>query len=307
MKGLVTLLVTAALLYLLSGFHVVGPDEQAVVRRFGRAAAPLREPGPHLGLPRGLDRVDRLKPREKKRIDVGLPDATDGTLGTGASQFLTGDRNLVNLQASVQYTVKEPAKYLFGTSSVDGLIAVSAEVTLTELLAVEPVDRVLTEGKRQLANRAVERLQAVVDDYGLGVDINSVDIGSVEPPAEVADSFDAVISALRQREQLVNEAAADASEILAAARTEETQEVDQAVAHRDGVVEAARGDAARFASLLAEYRRAPRLTATRLYLETISEILPRLRSKIIVDPGSHVDLSIVPDDDVGEGSRDEER
>ncbi len=284
-------------LYLLSGLYFVQPEEQAVVRRFGAVITPLGEPGPHFGLPWGLDRVVRVKPGEMKRVTIGLPQVSGGALGTGTAQFLTGDRNLVNVQATVQYTILEPTRYLFNAVSVDKLVARAAEGILAGVIAVEPVDFVLTEGKRELSDRIARGLQERVDRYELGIFIRSVDIAAVEPPPEVADAFDAVISALRQKEQKINEARGYESQILEEAKGERNRELDQAKAYRDGLVNQAAGDASRFESLLAKYRRAPELTATRMYLETMKEILPRFRSKLIVDPDSGLDLSIIPEDE----------
>ena len=112
MKTLKVVAALAVLAYLASGLYFVQPDEQTVVRRFGKVVGQPREPGAHFGLPWGLDRVDRVKPREAKRVTVGLPQVPDGALGTGAAQFLTGDRNLVNVQATVQYTISDSSSDL---------------------------------------------------------------------------------------------------------------------------------------------------------------------------------------------------
>ena len=154
--------------WLASGVYFVQPDEQALVRRFGRFVGVPREPGPHWGLPAGLDRIDRVKPREVKRVD----DRTGRSQRrrSSSTQFLTGDRNLVSVRATVQYTINDPAHYLAAAIDADRLVAMSAESALAELLAGENVDRVLTLGKHDLAVQAAERLQILVDRYGLGLD-----------------------------------------------------------------------------------------------------------------------------------------
>jgi membrane protease subunit HflK len=138
-----------------------------------------------------------------------------------------------------------------------------------------------------------ERLQTLVDRYALGVAVRSVDIGSIEPPAEVADAFDKVVSAQRQREQAVNQARSFANKTLAEAQGAAQRTIDRGSAERDRSVRRAQGEAARFESLLAEYRRSPALTANRLYLEAMAETLPKLRAKLIIDSASDVDLSIL--------------
>ena len=165
---------------------------------------------------------------------------------------------------------------------------------LSKTLAAEPVDRVLTLGKHDLGVRVAEQLQTLVDRYALGITIRSVDIGAIAPPAEVADAFDRVVSALRQREQSVHQAHSFANKTLAEAKGGAQRLVDLGAAERDRAIRRAQGETDRFLSLLAEYEQSPELTAERLYLETMAETLPKLRSKLIVDSDSDVDLSILP-------------
>ncbi len=279
--------------YALTGVYLVPPDEQAVVRRFGSAQTQLHEPGAHWGLPWPLDRVDHIKPRETRQITLGEPDTANGVMTAGATQLLTGDRNLVNVKATIQYSIAEPASFLFRTASVEPTVRIAAEAILSEALESQPVDRVLTLGKRELAIEAARRLQATVDRYGLGITIRSLDLASIEPPPEVAEAFERVTSALRQREQAINEAHSYAARTNAETQGAAQGELDQAKACRDRISGQAQGEAERFGSLLTEYRRQPSLTSTRLYLETLAEVLPRLKSKLFLDDSAEVDLSIL--------------
>ncbi|HVX60567.1 MAG TPA: FtsH protease activity modulator HflK [Pirellulales bacterium] len=294
MKRLAAFGLLALLAWLATGIYFVQPDEQAVVRRFGAVVGPLREPGAHLGLPWGLDRVERVKPREVKRVTIGAVAAAGEATGAQLPQFFTGDRNLVGVRATVQYTIKRPQDFLFQTLDVDRLAAAAGAAALSKTLAEEPVDRVLTLGKHDLGVRVAEQLQTLVDRYSLGITIRSVDIGAIAPPAEVADAFDRVVSALRQREQTVNQAHSFANKTLAEAKGGAQRLVDVGVAERDRAIRRAQGETDRFLSLLAEYEQSPELTAERLYLDTMAETLPKLRSKLIVDSDSDVDLSILP-------------
>lgn len=278
--------------YALTGVYVVQPDEQAVVRRFGAAQPRLRGPGAQWGWPWPWDRVDRFQPLHVRRITLGGPDTASGVLAPGATQLLTGDRNLVNVRATVQYSVAEPIAYLFAADGLEDTVRVAAEAVLTEALESQAVDRALTLGKRELAAAAADRLQATADRYGLGITIRSVDLGSVEPPPEVAAAFEQVTSALRQREQALNEAQSYSVQVQAEAQGAAQRELDLAKAYRDRIRAQAQGEADRFYSLLAEYRRQKVLTSARLYLETLAEILPRLKSKLLLDDGAAIDLSI---------------
>jgi membrane protease subunit HflK len=144
--------------------------------------------------------------------------------------------------------------------------------------------------------RLVKLLQEQIEKYELGIAVQSVDFGAVEPPSEVADAFDKVTSAAREREQAVNQAQSFANRTIAQAQGDSEQLLNQARAYRDGTIQKARGETQRFASLLAEYERSPALTSTRMYLETMAQILPKFRSKLILDTDSQVDLSIMGQD-----------
>ena len=294
MKRIVLLVFVCLLAYLATGLYFVRTDEQVVVRRFGRVLVEPREPGPYFGLPWGLDRIDRVKPSEVKRVTIGPLNLGGEAVGASLSQFLTGDRNLVNVRATVQYTIKEPARdYLFNSTAVDPLVVSAGEAAMTRVLAEHSVDHALTLGKREVAILIRERLQAAVDQYQLGVTIRSLDIGAVEPPAEVAEAFDKVVGALRQREQQINEADSYRRRTLAQAQADAQRIRYESRSSHDRRLREAEGETERFDRLLAEYTQSPSLTARRLYLDAMAETLPRFRSKLIVDSGTEIDLSII--------------
>lgn len=294
MKHWLCLLLAASAAYAATGVYFVQPDEQVVVRRFGRISAEPREPGPHFGLPWGLDRIDRVKTREVKQVTIGPVSLAGEAVGSSVGQWLTGDRNLVRVRATIHYTIQDPATYLFHATAVDSLIATAGQAAMSAVLAEQPVDRILTLGKRELGVVIGERLRDLVEGhYQLGVAIQSVDIGGVEPPPEVAEAFDNVINALRQREREINLAQGYADRTLAQAQADKQRVLDEAHAEHDRRLRDAQGEAARFEKLLAEYERSPALTARRLYLETMADVLPKLRAKLIVDSNSPLDLSII--------------
>jgi membrane protease subunit HflK len=293
MKRIAVILLLALLAYLATGVYFVQPDEQAVVRRFGRVLPNAFEPGAHVGLPWGLDRVVRIRPREAKRVTIGPLQIAGDAVGRLPSQFLTGDRNLVNVRATVQYTIADPPRYLFRAEAIDPFLAEAGVAALSEILAADSVDRALTLGKQELGIRAAEAIQRLADRYGLGVLIRSVDIAAVEPPPEVAQAFANVTAALRQREQQINQARSFADRTVAQAQADAERTVNESRGYRDNIVRGAEADAERFDRLLAEYRQAPDLTARRLYLETMAATLPRFRSKLILDSGEKLDLSIL--------------
>jgi len=292
-KRWIWLLLAALAAYAATGVYFVQPDEQVVVRRFGRIWAEPREPGPHFGLPWGLDRIDRVKSREVKQVTIEPVSPAGEAVGASVGQWLSGDRNLVRIRATIHYTIDDPAGYLFRAAAVDPLIANAGQAAMSAVLAGQPVDRILTLGKRELGVVIGEKLREMMDRYELGVTIRSVDIGGVEPPPEVAEAFDNVINALRQREREINLARGYADRTLAQAQADKQRALDAAQAEHDRRLREAQGEAARFEKLLAEYQHSPALTARRLYLETMADVLPKLRSKLIVDSRSPLDLSII--------------
>lgn len=293
MKRWLWLSLAAAAAYLATGLYFVQPDEQVVVRRFGRILAEPREPGPHFGLPWGLDRIDRVKSREVKQVTIGPVSPAGEAVGASVAQWLTGDRNLVRVRATVHFTIADPAQYLFQSAAVEPLVANAAQAAMSAVLAEQPVDRVLTLGKRELGVLLGEKLQQMVARYEIGVAIRSVDVGSVAPPPEVAEAFDNVINALRERDREINLARGYADRTLAQAQADKQRLVDEGQAEHDRRLREAQGDAERFDKLLAEYQRSPDLTARRLYLETMADLLPKLRAKLIMDTGAPLDLSII--------------
>jgi membrane protease subunit HflK len=292
MRRFCLLLACACLAYGATGLYFVQPDEQAVVRRCGRALPTPREPGPHFGLPWGWDRIDRYKPREVKFVMLGPVSLGGAAVGANPAQFLTGDRNLINVRATVQYSIQDPLRYLYQAARTDLVVARLGEAALTEALSREPVDRALTLGKDDLGVLVRGRLQHRVDSTGLGITVRSVDIGSVQPPAEVAEAFDGVVSALRERDQQIYQSQSYANRTLAESQAAAQRVRDVAHGQRDRTLRQAEGEVSRFEKLLAEYERAPALTARRLYLELLSETLAQFRAKLIVDDGSDLDLSI---------------
>lgn len=297
MKWTALALTLAAVAYAATGIYTVGTDQRAVVRRFGRVIAEHSEPGLHFGLPSGLDRVDLVKPSETKTVTIGMTGPADRMLGTPGSdsvaQFLTGDQNLVIVQATVQYAMQDPKQFLFASADPSRVIARAAEASITETLADQSIDAVLTTGKAALALRIKEKLQARLDACGLGVKLRSLNLTEAAPPPQVADAFTRAASARSDRERLIIEARTYTNDRLAQTRSEAKQAIDRATADHDRAIDLARADADRFSKLLYQYRKEPGVAATRLYLETIAEIVPRFRSKIFSDSGKGVDVLLM--------------
>ncbi len=297
MKWLIGLLSLAALAYAATGIYTVGTDQLALVRRFGRVVTEQSEPGLHFGLPWGLDRVDLVKPSETKTVTVGAAASADRVIGVAPTdtlaQFLTGDQNLVNVQATVQFAIADPKQFLFAAENPDRIVVRAAEAAITATLANQSIDSVLTIGKDALATVIQIELKQHLKMYELGIEVRSVSLTDLSPPPQVADAFTKAASARSERERLILESRSYANEKLAQAHSESQEALDKSRAAHDRAIDLARSEADRFRSLLYEYEKAPGITSTRMYLETMAEIIPKFRSKLIIDSGKGVDVTIM--------------
>jgi membrane protease subunit HflK len=281
-------------LWIFSGIYLVQADQQAVVTRFGAVAEPRVLPGIHYALPWPIDRVYKLKVQQLRRLVIGgdLPDSVLGRTQPLASQWITGDQNIINVRVVVQYSIGQPADYLFRTEAVENVIGALVESELARRVARINVDGILTTEKVAVQNDVRAEAQKGLDAYQSGVVLASVNIDMVTPPAEAADSFRDVASARADAIRIVNEAEGYANDLIPRARGQVAQLAESARAYKESKVNRAGGDAARFTEVAAEYQKAPEVTAERAYVEAMEQILPRIR-KLIVDPNGNLDLTII--------------
>jgi membrane protease subunit HflK len=284
----------ALAMWALSGVILVPTDQQAVVTRFGAVVEPRLFPGVHYALPWPVDRVTKLKVNQLQRLVIGGEPA-DLVLGTTrplAAQFLTGDQNIIQMRVVVQYSVSVPADYLFRAVDAAQTAAAAVEAELARQVARSAVDAVLTTEKLAIQDEVLAVAQKRLDDYRAGVRLSTVNIETVTAPPEAADAFRDVASARADTARIVSEAQSYANDLLPRARGEARQMVESAEGYRTSRSNEATGDAARFTAVAAEYAKAPEVTGTRLYIEALEQILPKIR-KLIVDPNGNLDLSII--------------
>jgi membrane protease subunit HflK len=286
------IVVALVALYLLTGIYLIPADRQAVVTRFGRVAEPRVLPGLHYALPWPVDRVYSLKVLDTRRAVVG-GETVDQTLGRTQPfqmQFLTGDQNIIQMRVVAQYNVASPADYLFHVEDVEMLVRGAVEAELAHETAWRGVDALLTTDKGQVQEAARSRAQVLLDNYAAGVNVSSVNIESAGPPAQAAEAFRDVAGARADAARIVNEAQGYSHDVIPRARGEATQMNEASEAFRARKINEAQGDATRFRKLSEEYQKAREVTSQRLYMETMEEILPRIK-KLILD--RDVDLSIL--------------
>jgi membrane protease subunit HflK len=283
-----------AVLWLLSGVYFVRTDEQAVVTRVGRIVEARVLPGIHYAMPWPVDRVHRLKVLQLQRLVVGgnLADAAVGRSNPLAEQFLTGDQNLIQLRVVVQYSIGVPADYLFAASEPDRVVAAAVESELARRIAHRDVDAVLTTEKAAIQEEVRGAAQQVMNSYRIGVLLASVNLETAVPPAEAAEAFRDVAGARADAARIVSEAEGYANDVVPRARGEAEQMLSAAQAYRQRRINEAQGDAARFVQVAAEYEKAQQVNGDRLYLETMEQILPRIK-KLILDANGNLDLTIL--------------
>ena len=290
LKWLKFIIPMAVLAWLLSGIYIVSPDEQGVVRRFGKATK-VTEPGPHYHLPGPIERVDKPKVKKVRRIEIGfrtIPNTSPARYRffPEESLMLTGDEQILDAQIIVQYQIKEPIDFLFnvrGLETPQGAIMDAAEVALRQVVGQRPIDDVLITEKLQVEIDIRELLQGIIDNYKGGVRIIEVKLQTVRPPKEVAAAFSDVVSAKEDKDRLVKEAEGYREDILPKARGHAQKLIREAEAYMSQRTKRAEGDADRFLAVLEEYKKAKDVTRKRLYLETMEKVLPRVK-KFIIDP-----------------------
>jgi membrane protease subunit HflK len=286
--------------WLVSGIYIVAADQQAVVTRFGRVVQPRVLPGIHYALPWPIESVTKLKVQQTQRLVVGgaVTDAALGRTQSRASQFLTGDQNILHLRVAVQYSVGVPSQYLFQAEDVGRGIAAIVESELARRVARRDVDSVLTTEKVAIQEEVRGASQRLIDSYALGVLVSSVNIESAQPPPEAAAAFRDVASARADSARIVNEAQGYANGAIPKARGEAQQLLESAEGYKQRKINEAEGDASRFTQVAVEYARAADVNGRRLYAETMETILPRIK-KLMVDSRGNLDLTILRKGDLG--------
>jgi membrane protease subunit HflK len=275
-KFLLGLIVGVVAVYLLSGIYVVQTDEIGVVLRFGKMVDDAVAPGIHYHIPWPIDRVYCPKTAEIKKMLVG-PGKEDETYADGGLETLTGDTNVILVQVIIQYAISDPAAFLFRSEDPTRLVEVASEEIVASVVGTMGVDALLTTEKLQAQAMIKEGVQRVAEAYGIGVTVIGAYFQEIRPPVEVAYAFRDVASAREDKSRLINEAEGYKNTIIPTTRGRATRMVREAEAYRDERIEMARGEAERFLSLLGEYSRNKDVTASRIYIEGMEKILPRLK------------------------------
>jgi membrane protease subunit HflK len=288
-KPIVLGLIIVAFIWIASGLYRVGPDEQGVVLRFGKFVK-TTQPGLHYHIPLPIETVQTPKVTKVNRIDIGFRSERDSGFSSGGgvadvpeeSLMLTGDENIVNIDFSVFWVIKDAGKFLFEIQDPQGTVKAAAETAMREVVAKSRIQQILTEGRAKIENETQEIIQSILDEYNSGIQITQVQTQKADPPDQVIDAFRDVQAARADMERSKNEAEAYANDVIPRARGEAAKIMQAAEAYKQKVVASAEGEASRFVSIYNEYEKAKEVTQERMYLETMEKVLADI-DKVIIE------------------------
>jgi modulator of FtsH protease HflK len=281
----------AALLVAATAYYQVEPDEVAVVTRFGRFVR-ITNPGPHIRLPLGIERVQKVPVERQLKQEFGFRTIRGGVESSSYRRdekahaealMLTGDLNVGTVEWIVQYKISDPYKYLFKLRNVEETFRLMTEATMRQVVGDHSVTELLTVGRQSIASKAKDLLSNLCKLYENGITVQQLVLQDVDPPEPVKPSFNEVNQAIQERERAINEAWAEYNQEIPRARGRADQTIEGAEGYSIDRVNRAKGDAQRFIALHEEYRKAPEVTRTRLHLETMSEIMPKAGRKLVID------------------------
>ncbi len=273
-----------------TAYYAVPSDSVAVVQRFGKYLKVVPA-GLHFKLPLGIDVAQTVPVKRQLKQEFGF--ATAGATdqfqsphprdGKRETQMVTGDLNAALVEWVVQYRISDPVKFLFEVREPSETLRYVSESVMREVVGDRTVDEVITIGRQEIESEALTKMQALSTKYVMGISIDQVQLKNINPPEPVQESFNEVNQAQQEKEKLINEARRDYNKVIPLAEGEKDQRIREADGYRLKRINEAEGDVARFSALLAEYTKAPEVTRRRIYVETMQDVMPGLRSKVIVD------------------------
>jgi len=286
-KPIILGLVILIAIWAFSGLYRVLPDEQGVVLRFGKFVS-TTQPGLNYHIPYPVETVLTPKVTKVNRIDVGFRSASDSGRTSAIadvseeSLMLTGDENIVNIDFSVFWVIKDAGKFLFKIQSPVVTVKAAAETAMREVIARSKIQSILTEGRSKIEIETQEIIQSLLDEYESGIQITQVQTQKADPPDEVIDAFRDVQAARADMERSKNEAEAYQNDVIPRARGDAAKILQEAEAYKKQVVALAEGEASRFLAIYNQYKLAKRVTQERMYLETMEKVLADI-DKVIID------------------------
>lgn len=299
-RVLMAILAVVALILVMTMWFTVEPEERGLVLRFGRYVRQVPS-GLHLKLPWPFESVLKVPVERQLKEEFGFRTVQAGVSSTYSPEnftdealMLTGDLNVAVVEWTAQFRVRDPYKYLFKVREVRKTFRDMNETIMREVIGDRSVNEVLTVGRQEISSEVERRLQALCDQYETGIKVEQIVLQNVNPPDAVKPSFNEVNQAQQEREKLINQARADYNQVIPRARGRAQQTLEQAQGFATDRVNRARGDAELFIQVHAAFQRAPEVTRRRMYLETMAEIYPKVKRKIILDEKLKGVLPLLP-------------
>ena len=289
--GIGAIIVLMLIVWGASGFYIVDANQRGVVLRFGDYVQ-TTEPGLQWRLPFPVETHELVDVTGVRTIEVGYRGAERNKVLREAL-MLTDDENIINIQFAVQWVLKSPEDYLFNNRHPDDTVAQAAETAVREIVGRSRMDFVLYEGREEIAVRAKTLMQSILDRYQTGIQVSQVTMRNAQPPEQVQAAFDDAVKAGQDKERQRNEGQAYANDVIPKARGTASRLAQEAEGYAARVVANAEGEASRFSQVLAEYRKAPRVTRERMYLEAMQDVYSNT-TKVMVDTKGNGNLLFMP-------------
>lgn len=284
-NGFYKIIIGAVLfLWLLSGFYQVQPSEQGVVLRLGKYIE-TTDAGLHYHLPYPFEKVYIVDISKERSINLGLNEGYGEREEPTESYMLTGDENIVDINMTVVWNIKNAQDFLFKTRTPESTVKVASQSVLREIIGQSKMEDVITGDRDKIENDTKKELQHLLDSFETGVNIVRVKLQKADPPKQVVDAFNEVQRAKTDAERFKNEAEAYANEVLPKAEGEAIKRTQEAEAYKQAVISKAEGEAQRFSLIYDAYKAGKIVTAKRLYLETMENVLKKSK-KVIMEPGA---------------------
>jgi membrane protease subunit HflK len=299
-RAIILAVIAIAAIWLASGLYRIESGHKGLVLLFGKNVAET-DPGLHWFFPAPIGEVVVPNIERLRRVDVGF--RTAGTAArdrAGAvrdlpeeSLMITGDQNIADLDFTVLWKVSNPANFVFNIRDPETTVKVAAESAMREVIGQTPLQDALAGGKEIIQNRTRDLLQTILDGYGAGISIDTVQLQKVDPPGAVIDAFNEVQRARQDKERKLNEAQAYRNKIVPTARGEAAQITQNATAYKEKVTKEAEGEAARFLAIYESFKTTEDVARQRLYLETMEEVLSGA-NKVIIDSKGGAGSGVIP-------------
>ncbi len=300
-KGIGFILVGLLILWGFTGIYTVDEGLHGVETQFGKYIGTTPS-GLHWHIPFPIEAVEKVDVQRQRFIEVGYRSGgRQQALGSVPREalMLTEDENIVDVRVAVQYQVKDAANFLFNVKDPGLTLKQVTESAVRAVIGTNKMDYVLKEGRSDIVAVAKRQIQTVMDSYGAGISVASVNMQDAQPPEEVQGAFEDAIKAREDKQRLINEAEAYSNDVIPKARGGASRLMQEAEAYRLSVIAEATGETNRFNKLLAEYRKAPEVTRKRLYIEAVESVLSNTNKVMINVKGSNNLLYLPLDKIVG--------